>query len=77
MIEQGILGVSREHTEEPQEDLPRVPAELLEWLEKRFPNSLPDLRISQLDYGVKHGQLEVVRLLREIHDRPSVIKEQS
>jgi hypothetical protein len=77
MIEQGIPGLTLQETKVPQEDLPRVPAELLEWLEKRFPNSLPDLRISQLDYGVKHGQLEVVRLLREIHDRPSVIKEQS
>jgi hypothetical protein len=74
---QGIPGVSIDPLYvEP--DFPRVPLDLLEALEARFPDKCPDLRISPLDYGVIHGHLEVVRLLREMHERPPITaKEQS
>lgn len=76
MIRQGIPGVSAETLETPDEDFPRVPTDLLETLEDRFKDRCPDLRISQLDYGVIHGQLSVVKLLREMHDRPTVMSKE-
>jgi hypothetical protein len=70
-LRQGLPGLTLE-TEYEEPDFPRVPLDLLEALEARFPDRCPDLRISQLDYGMIHGQLSVVKLLREMHDRPSV-----
>lgn len=72
-IVQGIPGISVAQSDVEEIDFPRVPTDLLEALEQRFPNQCPDLRISQLDFGVVHGQLSVVRLLREMHGRPSII----
>jgi hypothetical protein len=75
MLTQGIPGVSLD--EAPVEEaVPHVPLDLLEALESRFPNVVPDLRISQLDYGKVHGNLEVVRLLREWHNTPSVMSKE-
>jgi hypothetical protein len=75
-IVQGIPGLTMQD-EVVEPDYPRVPTELIEYLEARFPNVCPDLRISQLDYGMVHGRLDIVNLLREMHDRPTVMtKEQ-
>jgi len=73
---QGIPGVSLTQEVE-EEEFPRVPTDLLEALEAQFPDRCPALNISQVDYGVVQGRLDVVRFLRQVHDRPSVMtKEQ-
>lgn len=76
-ITQGIPGLTLDSETADPDDIPRVPTELLEALEVRFPNICPELHLSPLDYGVVHGQLNVVRLLREWHDRPSVTTKDS
>ena len=43
---------------------PLVPKELLEELEKRFPDRLPDNALSFEGYIEKHGEVKVVRFLR-------------
>jgi hypothetical protein len=74
MIHQGIPGLTKDF--EPEiEDFPRVETDLLEALEARYPDKCPDLRISDKEFGVYVGQLNVVRLLREMHDRPIELKE--
>lgn len=43
---------------------PIVSKELLEELEKRFPDTMPDPNLSHQDILFKSGQVSVVRLLR-------------
>lgn len=72
MQDQGIPGVSAPDGVVEELLFPRVPTDLLEALEKMFPDRCPDLRITDRGLGVVHGQLNVVRLLREMYDRPSI-----
>lgn len=76
MIQQGIPGLTLAEQLGTDYEFPRVPTDLLEALEERFPDRCPDLRIAPLDYGVIHGQLSVVKLLREMHDRPSILSKE-
>ena len=47
---------------------PTISKELLEVLEKRFPDRLPDGPVSLEKYLVRQGNAEVVRLLRHQFD---------
>lgn len=60
---------------EDQEYFPPVTHDLITALEKAFPNVCPDLRITDKEFGVIVGRLEVVRFLRTQHELPSKLKE--
>ena len=56
--------------EDENDDFPRVPADLLTALEQRFPDRLPtDLSTSDKAIWVSIGAAQVVRFLREMHQR--------
>lgn len=73
-ITQGIPRLMQELAEKT-EPFPRVPMDLLEALELKYPNQCPDLNIRDRDFGVIVGQLEVVRFLRDMYERPPEMKE--
>ncbi len=54
---------------DPNDHFPPVPTDLLEALERLFPDRLPDLRISDRDLGAAIGANNVVRFLRDMHER--------
>lgn len=45
---------------------PMVPLELVEYLERTFPNRLPDLRIEDRELGAAIGRQQIITLLREL-----------
>lgn len=47
---------------------PLIPKELLEELEKRFPDRLPDKAVPYEDYILRQGAISVVRLLKHQFD---------
>jgi hypothetical protein len=56
--------------EDINDDFPRVPFDLLKALEQRFPDRLPtDLSTSDKAIWVLIGTAQVVRFLREMHQR--------
>jgi len=53
-----------------QEDpFPAVPLELVEALEQLFPNKLPEIHVTDRELGQLIGQVDVVKLLREMSGR--------
>ena len=42
-----------------------IPRALVQELSERFPDRMPDLRVSDREFGFKAGQVDVVRFLRE------------
>lgn len=77
MLMQGIPGVC-DTPVAPEEEFPRVSTELVEALEARFPDRCPSwLTIPDREFGAYYGRIDVVRFLRQVHDRASVMtKEQ-
>jgi hypothetical protein len=66
---------------DPDEDVydmndsfPRVPRDLLEALEERFPDRCPDLDLPDKKVWSRVGNVEVVRFLREMHNRLPTMK---
>lgn len=51
------------------ESFPPIPKELIEALEKRFPERTPDLRMNIHEIRHKGGEQSVVRFLRAEFDR--------
>lgn len=52
----------------PNEELPPVPLALVEWLERLYPDRLPerDYDLRSVDQAV--GRAEIIRLLRRVHE---------
>ena len=57
-------------TEDPNKDFPHIPLDLLEALEKRFPDCIPDPNLVDRDIWIRVGHVLVVRFLRELYDNP-------
>lgn len=48
--------------------LPPISKELLETLERRFPDRMPDPHLTEAEIRFKQGQVSVVRLIRHQFD---------
>lgn len=58
------------YVEDPDDEFPRVPEDLLLALEKRFRDRLPDVSTPDRKIWISVGNSEVVRFLRDMHERP-------
>lgn len=58
--------------EDPNNDFPAVPLSLLYALERRFPDRLPDVTMPEREIWTAVGRAQIVRFLREMHERPRV-----
>lgn len=47
---------------------PNVPKDLLDELETRFPDQMPDLNMSDADIKIAQGKVAVIRFLRNQFD---------
>jgi hypothetical protein len=56
--------------EDANDDFPRVPTDLLEALMERFPDRAPSISTPERELWAAVGRAEVVRFLREMHQRP-------
>ena len=56
------------------DSFPSVPKDLLEALEERFPDRLPDLSTPERDVWAQIGGIAVIRFLREMHQRVPTMK---
>ena len=52
------------------DDLPLIPIELVEALERLFPNRLPDVTetVTMEEINILRGRADVIDLLRTVHD---------
>lgn len=56
-------------TPEKPERLPPVHQTLIDWLERTYPDRMPDaLNLSEKEIAYNAGQVSVVRKLRSIHE---------
>ncbi len=60
---------------EPAPDFPSVPAELLEALERAFPDRCPDSELSDAEIRERIGECRVVRFLKRHHQRQERLKQ--
>lgn len=53
----------------PRKDAPHIPPSMIEWLEKKFPNTLPlgDFDLRTVDR--KCGQQDVISFLRRVSEQ--------
>lgn len=51
---------------------PRIPVDLLEALEERFPVQLPDLSTSDRAIWASVGRQQVIGFLRDMHERTPI-----
>jgi len=71
VLTQGIPIVTLENSIE-EEAFPRVPTDLLEALESKWPDVCPHWSIGQAEYAAYCGRLEVIKFLRRAHDNPII-----
>lgn len=57
--------------EDPNDKFPKVPIDLLEALEARFPDKAPSLKTPGREIWAAVGNAQVVRFLRDMHERTS------
>lgn len=60
--------------EDPSDKFPPVPLDLLEALERFFPGQLPSVSTHDRQIWINVGHAEVVRFLRDMHERPPQLK---
>ena len=60
--------------DDPTDKFPRVPLDLLEALELAFPDKAPSITTADRQIWVNVGHAEVVRFLRDMHERPPQLK---
>ncbi len=46
--------------------VPYVPPELVDFLEGVYPDRVPDISISDREFGAKYGQREVINYLKQL-----------
>jgi len=63
------LFVNNDLLVEQEDTFPAVPLELVEALEQLFPNKLPEIHVTDRELGQLIGQVDVVKLLREMSGR--------
>ncbi len=57
---------SNQVDEDEEDKFPAVPLDLVEHLERLFPDKLPEIHVTDRELGQLIGQSDVVKLLREM-----------
>lgn len=52
--------------DELEEQLPTTLDELVDWLDKNFPDKIVTAELSPYDQGKQHGVIETVRLIKQL-----------
>lgn len=55
-----------DHLTPDPDEIPRVPKKLVEWLERAYPDRVPDPRDDERELWVSVGKVQVVRSLRAL-----------
>lgn len=63
------VGTSGGSGQDPRDTVPPIPRLLLEYLERTYPDRMPDERMTLDEIRVRTGQVTVVRHLRKQYER--------